>query len=181
MTAQLSQMLDKLMHRVGEAELSTEWDEDWPSPCQIGEPDSLGRIRWQPIVQSIKPDWSAMEAALEIRLHDDVKRFFASYYSDNLRFVLPRGTVDLLFAWNAEDMLRLQQNLVGHVLMKKRLGQATTLFIASTDDDDFLLSVDNASGQVCLEQVGCEPKEILAATLADFIALLLEQGQFVNA
>jgi len=57
-------------------------------------------------------------------------------------------------------------------LMKKRLKQAPTLFFALTDEDDFVLSVLNETGEVVLEQVGRPPKEIISPSLGDFIATL---------
>jgi SecY interacting protein Syd len=62
--------------------------------------------------------------------------------------------------------------LVGHILMKRRLKQPETLFIALTDEDDFILTVDNASGEVVLEQVGLLPKEVVAPNLEVFIQSL---------
>ena len=68
-----------------------------------------------------------------------------------------------------EDFERLQQNLIGHLLMKQRLKQPPTLFFGLTDEDDFILSVDNASGEVVLEQVGKLPTRCLAPDLATFV------------
>ena len=84
----------------------------------------------------------------------------------------PGGNLQLLLPWNQDDMVRLQQNLVGHVLMKRRLDQPETLFFAVTDEEDFILSVDNQSGEVVLEQVGLLPQEVLAPDLASFLASL---------
>jgi SecY interacting protein Syd len=56
--------------------------------------------------------------------------------------------------------------------MKRRLKQPETLFIALTDEDDFILTVDNASGEVVLEQVGLLPKEVVAPNLEVFIQSL---------
>ena len=38
-----------------------------------------------------------------------------------------------------------------------------------SDEDDFILTVNNASGEVMLEQVGLLPKELVAPNLATFI------------
>ena len=73
---------------------------------------------------------------------------------------------------NSEDFERLQQNLIGHLLMKQRLRQAPTLFFGLTDEEDFILTVVNESGEVALEQVGREPANILAPSLAVFIEQL---------
>ena len=61
---------------------------------------------------------------------------------------------------------------MGQILMKRRLKQRETLFIGLTDEDDFILTVDNMSGKVMLEQVGLLPKEVVAPNLAVFIQSL---------
>jgi SecY interacting protein Syd len=53
--------------------------------------------------------------------------------------------------------------------MKRRLKQPETFFIALTDEDDFILTVHNTSGEVMLEQVGLLPKEVVAPNLAEFL------------
>ncbi len=50
------------------------------------------------------------------------------------------------------DFERLQQNLIGHILMKQKLKQAITLFFAVTDEDDIILSVNNNTGEVWAEK-----------------------------
>ncbi|MDU0356093.1 SecY-interacting protein Syd [Paraglaciecola aquimarina] len=80
--------------------------------------------------------------------------------------------MQLLQAWNLQDFERLQQNLIGHILMKRRLRQPETLFFGVTDQEDFILTLDNSTGQVLLEQVGLQSNDILAPNLAQFIDLL---------
>ena len=59
--------------------------------------------------------------------------------------------------------------------MKRRLRQRDTLFFAVTDEDDFVLSVLNETGEVVLERVGKEPQEILATDLTSFLQSLKPQ------
>ena len=54
-------------------------------------------------------------------------------------------------------------------MLKRRLKQPETLFFALTSEDDFILTLNNTSGEVMLEQVGLPPKEALAPDLATFI------------
>ena len=83
-----------------------------------------------------------------------------------------RGKLLLLMVWNSDDVKRLQENIIGHIIMKRRLKQRETVFFATTEDDDILLSVLNGSGEVFLERVGQEVSEKLADNLASFIAQL---------
>lgn len=156
-------------HQHTQSPLTTEWDADWLSPCQQGEPDETGHIHWLPVARTDISDFRDTERALEIDFHPDIKAFFGAYWSENLAASAPRGELQLLMPWNADDFARLQQNLIGHVLMKKRLKQPITLFFAVTDDDDFILSLDNQTGQVMLERVGLPAKEVLAENLASFL------------
>ncbi|MGP4763533.1 SecY-interacting protein Syd, partial [Klebsiella pneumoniae] len=66
----------------------------------------------------------------------------------------------------------LQQNIVAHVLMKRRLKQRETVFIAATDDDNYLISMLLSSGEVYLERVGAEVSDCLAADLGQFLQQL---------
>jgi SecY interacting protein Syd len=116
--------------------------------------------------------WSDFEKALSISLHPSIKTYFQCYWSDNLPAKHDLGPLELIQVWNEQDFARLQQNLIGHLLMKRRLKQAETLFFALTDQEDEILSIDNVSGQVVLEQVGLEPKKVIAANIASFILSL---------
>ncbi|MBN7821414.1 SecY-interacting protein [Bowmanella yangjiangensis] len=162
-------------HQNAQSPLITQWDADWLSPCQQSEPDAQGMIRWLPVARHEISDFRDTERALEIDFHPDIKAFFSAYWSENLAAITPRGPLQLLLPWNEDDFARLQQNLIGHVLMKKRLKQPITLFFAVTDDDDFILSIDNQSGQVMLERVGLPAKEVLAENLASFLESLTPQ------
>ena len=42
----------------------------------------------------------------------------------------------------------------------------------ATDEEDFIISIDNDTGEVVLEQVGKRPSEVLAPNLAEFLAHL---------
>ncbi|AWL12626.1 Protein Syd [Saliniradius amylolyticus] len=149
--------------------LVTDYDPQWTSPCLQGEPDANGRVCWQPVRQSPPLGFSDCEAALELSFHPDIKTFYGRYWSQGLNAVTDRGPLQLLQLWNEDDGTHLQQNLIGHVLMKRRLRQPETLFIAVTDDDDMMISIDNQSGAVMLEPVGIEPREQLAPSLAEFL------------
>ncbi len=62
--------------------------------------------------------------------------------------------------------------LIGHALTQRRRKLPLTLFFACTEPEDFILSVDNVSGQVVLEQPGQAPMRVIAESLADFIGQL---------
>jgi SecY interacting protein Syd len=66
----------------------------------------------------------------------------------------------------------LQENIIGHILMKKRLKQENTIFFGVTNEDDMILSINNETGAVWVERVGCKAHKKLADSLNDFIRQL---------
>ena len=149
----------------------TETDKKWPSPCEQGVHQELYSL-WQPVKMPEKYNFDNVESALELTLHEDVKAYFTSVFCDTLDASCKEGDLSLLFAWNETDFSRLQENLIGHVLMKQKLKQEITLFFAVTDNQDHILTVDNKTGEVWVEKVGKEPHKKLANSLSEFIEQL---------
>lgn len=144
-------------------------DESSSSPCQLARltPE---QVQWQPVLQQPAADFSNVDMALEIVLHSDIKAFYSLYYGANLAAEHTQGKLALLMPWDQADIARLQENIIGHILMKRRLKQRETVFFAVTDDEDIMLSVLNSTGEVYLERVGQEVTQCVAANLAEFIA-----------
>ncbi len=149
--------------------LLIEKDEQWPSPAESDQPNDDGWVNWRPILQNRSNDLSGLMDGLGLQANSQLECFYCRYFGDNLNASTARGNLQLLLPWNQDDFIRLQENLIAHVMMKRRLRQSETLFFAVTDEEDFILSVINATGEVALEQVGKEPQEILAANLAEFL------------
>lgn len=155
-----------------------EQDDEWPSPCEkrTTEQKSLaeGQVYWQPtaIEKNEELSFENVESALNLTLHNDIKTYFTLLYSESLDARCDEGELSLLFAWNKKDFERLQENLIGHILMKQRLKQKETIFFAVTDEEDMIISIDNASGSVWVERVGCKPHKQLSDSLAQFISQL---------
>ncbi len=162
-------------------------DDEWRSPCEVfhenGEVEytslPTGQVFWQPV--NIEKEqglsFENVESALDMTLHPDIKIYFTTLYSESLDATCEEGNLSLLFAWNKDDFQRLQENLIGHILMKQRLKQAKTVFFAVTDEEDMIISIDNDTGSVWVERVGCEPHKKLADSLAHFISKLVPNTQ----
>lgn len=150
----------------------TEYDSQWPSECQIGEQflseEMLPCIHWQPVLREQNTDLSGLEKALEIDLHPDIQSFFTRYWSDQIDTIFQQGNLTLMFVWNEADMERLIENQLGHALNKLRNKQTLTFFIACTDSD-YIISVENESGQVVLERPGYPVEKVLATNLNCFL------------
>jgi len=145
-----------------------EKDEQWPSPCLESDHDENHQY-WQPCDTDLKLTFENVEQALELTIHDDFKTYFTTLYSDTLDASCDEGALSLLFAWSKDDFQRLQENVIGHVLMKRKLKQPVTLFFALTDDEDMILSLDNDSGEIWVEKVGKKPHKKVASSLSEFV------------
>lgn len=158
------------------------FDPAWPSPCQLGHPDARGLIRWRPVPREQPPDWSGLEHALEVPVHEDLRAWYGAWWSDALEALVPArllpGAADaplavhLVQVWNESDFERLLANLIGHALQLRRRNRPLTLFVAALADDDGLLSVHNESGQVLLESPSQGAPVQLAQDLATFVDML---------
>ncbi|CAM4306091.1 SecY-interacting protein [Pseudoalteromonas byunsanensis] len=145
------------------------YDPQWPSPCEVGEPIDDERIQWQAAPQPNENNLQQLAMALECAFPTALDEYYSSFFAGNIVGTIEGHQVELLQAWNQEDYERLQQNITGHVLMKRKLKQEETVFIGLTEQDDLLLSVKLNSGEVCLEYVGKPPHHVLAPDLADFL------------
>ncbi|MFT5720568.1 MAG: SecY interacting protein Syd [Motiliproteus sp.] len=147
-----------------------EQDPLWPSPCLRGEPDTEGMVDWQPTRQSGGSDmFERLESALETPIHPDIKAYYQRFWSDPLAAHSPEGQLNLLFVWNDEDYERLRANLVGHALGRIKLKQPLSLFFGCTYPEEYVLAIDNSTGQVMLEQPGKKFSNPVAASLAEFL------------
>lgn len=167
--------------------LTCELDDDWPSPCVVSNDDKLTypSQSWQPYLRASR-EYSAsnglqnIEQALETSIPQALQDIFCRYFSRDLNAKAEQGNLVLLQAWNQQDFERLQKNVIAHVLMKRKLKQADTIFFALTDEEDFLLSVLLETGEVVLEEVGKEPHKIIAPSLTDFIRTITPLPQRVE-
>lgn len=183
MTRPLEQALDRFIQRFLDQQRSlggslpqVEFDALWPSPCyqlsarERADADEGQPVPWQPVRQAVRnPLFDGLAQALETPIHPDIETFYGRYWSEHLPASSQEGGLSLLQLWNDEDYERLRGNLVGHALAKRKQRQPLTLFFGCTEPDEYVLSIDNESGRVLLEQPGRKPLRELAPSLADFI------------
>lgn len=151
------------------------FDPEWDSTCFLaGSEERDGEIYrfWQPVKRDGKIDFANIENALEISLDKQINAFFGDYYSDHIYADFNGEIVGLVQVWNEDDFIGLQENLIAHLLMKKKLKQSPTLFIATCDDEMDIIAIDNTNGAVVKERLGKGISAVLSPDLASFITQL---------
>ena len=144
------------------------FDADWISPCQVGDVQD-GKIAWRPIQRQTPADLKNIEQALEIQLHPSITDFFGVAYAACVPCLFKSHPIELIQVWNEDDFKQLQENMIAHFMMQKRLKKPASMFIASCSDEMQIISLINATGQVQLETLGKGQEAILAENLADFL------------
>ena len=160
-------------------ELFEPYDPEWRSACERGEPERRPEgdqvVRWAPVLRrdAKLDDFAPLERALEHPIHPDIKRYYARYWSGGLEAEAADGHVSLILLWNEDDVVRLNENLIGHALAKRQAKSGFSVFFACTEpDSDLFLTVDNDSGAVLLEKPGYKPIRQVADDLASFLTTL---------
>ena len=138
-----------------------------PSPCvqQSGE----NEVFWLPQPFTLAQNLDAVERAIEFRIQPSVVAWYSTQFAGDMAAMFGGQACTLLQTWSEEDFLRVQENLIGHLVMKRRLKQSPTLFIATTESELEVISVCNLSGEVILEQLGTKKRTVLAPGLEQFI------------
>lgn len=146
------------------------FDCEWISPCQVGDVQA-NKIAWS-AVKRAPADLSNIEQALQVQLHPSIGDFFCSAYAGELPCLFAGHPIELIQAWNEDDFKLLQENMIAHFLMQKRLNKPASMFIASCSDEMQIISILNATGQVQLETLGKGQEALLAENLAAFLKAL---------
>ncbi|RAP70831.1 syd family protein [Candidatus Erwinia dacicola] len=111
----------------------------------------------------------AVERALDIQLQSAVAAFYTAQFAADMSGTFSGQHVSLVQVRSEEDFQRVQENLIGHLVMKRRLKHSPTLFIATTDSELEVVSVCNLSGKVILEQLGPQKRQVVAPSLQNFL------------
>ncbi|OKP02130.1 SecY-interacting protein [Xenorhabdus eapokensis] len=140
-----------------------------PSPCIERTGEDV--VHWLPRPFSAQEKLSKVETALEIRLQDSIHDYYVMQFAGDMTARFAGQNFSLIQVWSEDDFIRLQENLIGHLLTQKRLKLSPTVFIGTTDSDMGLISVCNLTGQVIFEQFGRHERKTLSADLASFLSV----------
>nr|WP_272930040.1 SecY-interacting protein [Enterobacter cloacae complex sp. ECC445] len=141
-----------------------------PSPCIISSLEDY--VTWQPKPFSGEQNVNAVERAMDIVVQPAVHAFYTTQFAGDMPARFADITLTLLQTWSEDDLQRVQENLIGHLVTQKRLKLSPTLFIATLDSELDVISVCNLSGEVVKETIGTRNREMLAPSLADFLTRL---------
>ena len=141
-----------------------------PSPCGV---DTQGEaVFWQPQPFSLAQNISAVERALDIVVQQPLHSYYTTQFAGDMTGRFADETLTLLQTWSEEDFQRVQENLIGHLVVQKRLKLAPTLFIATLESERDVISVCNLSGEVIKETLGTAKRITLSPSLASFLSHL---------
>lgn len=147
------------------------FDPEWSSPCEVGEVFD-GFTGWQAVIRDKKENLKNIEEALEVTLHPSIEDLFCTAYSGGIVCEFDGHLIELIQVWNDQDFLMLQENMIAHFMMQKRLNKPASMFIASCSDEMQIISIINETGQVQLETLGKKQEAILAESVAEFLGKL---------
>jgi SecY interacting protein Syd len=148
-----------------------QFDEQWLSSCQVEQLEEQ-LITWSPVERDAAISFANIEDALDVSLHPTITQLFCSYFADGIPCLFDGHPIDLIQVWNEEDFNLLQENMIAHFMMQKRLKKPASMFIASCSDEMQVISILNETGEVQLETLGKKQEAILAPSLAEFLEQL---------
>ncbi|KAB8305264.1 SecY-interacting protein [Erwinia endophytica] len=141
-----------------------------PSPCIQRTGDD--EVFWLPQPFTLAQNLDAVGRALDFQIQPSVVAWYTSQFAGDMAVNVAGYPCTLLQTWSEDDFVRLQENLIGHLVMKRRLKHSPTLFIATTASELEVISICNLSGEVILEQPGSPKRTVLADNLMTFISSL---------
>ncbi|AXH64255.1 SecY-interacting protein [Providencia huaxiensis] len=139
-----------------------------PSPCIVRTGENW--VYWEPQPFPIKDaSLDKVAAALEINLQGDIHAFYTTQLAGDMKATFRDITLSLVQVWNEDDFIRLQENLIGHLVTQKRLKLSPTLFIATLESEIEMISMCNLTGEIILEKFGSQQRRVLSSNLTNFL------------
>jgi len=144
-------------------------DPQWTSPCEIGSGVEGEDIQWQYHSRAELFNFDNIEHALELTLHHDIISYYGGGFGGSMFVAFGEQQIELLQVWNEEDLTRLCENMIGHLLMQQKLKFSPTMFIGCFVNSEMMLCIDNNSGEIISEIAGNKERKVLAPCLLTFL------------
>lgn len=144
-------------------------DEKRPSPCRY---DAANKALWKPWQRPEPANLQNISTALDCPFHPTIHSYYGWGFAGTITASFKGLAVSLVQPWNEKDFEQLQKNLVAHVLMLRRLKLPVTLFLATVPNELQVISLNNETGEVLLEQLGQSTRWVLARSLPEFLQKL---------
>ncbi|BCQ36290.1 MULTISPECIES: SecY-interacting protein [Erwinia] len=141
-----------------------------PSPCVTATHND--EVWWQPQPFTLAKNLDAVERALDISLQPSITGFYTAQFAGDMMGTYAGHQVSLVQVWSEDDFVRVQENLIGHLVMKRRLKHSPTLFIATTESELEVVSVCNLNGEVIIEQLGTQKRQVISPSIENFLISL---------
>ncbi|CAK9884356.1 MAG: Protein Syd [Candidatus Erwinia impunctatus] len=138
------------------------------SPC-LQQRLNDDQITWSSHSRCEENDLSSVEDALELVIQPSITAWYTSQYAGDMDAKFCGRPCSLIQIWNNDDFIHLQENLIGHLVMKRELKQSPTVFIATLESDFEVISVCNITGEVILETLGKKQRCTLAKDIPAFL------------
>jgi SecY interacting protein Syd len=143
---------------------------DIPSPCAISSTST--EVYWQPVATTPVNDLQRVEQLVGITIRPEIQALFGMQYAGDMWTTFQAITLCLIQAWNQDDFYRLEQNQIAHLQMLKKLKRQPSLFIATTQDDSRIITVNNVTGAVMLDDLITGEYQVLSEHLTQFLTQL---------
>ncbi|AKJ43059.1 SecY-interacting protein [Pragia fontium] len=143
------------------------------SPCIVRTLEES--VLWLPQPFSAPASLANVERGVNLSLREEGVHYFTAQYAGDMAARFGELDLSLIQVWSEEDFVRLQENLIGHLVTQRRLKLSPTLFIATTDSEMEMVSLCNLTGEVVLEHFGTSKRETLSASLDLFLQKLVPQ------
>lgn len=144
----------------------------------LGPADDNGLVQWKPQPKSEVSDFSEIERRASVSLHSSIKDYYNAYWFLEFGGKYRAGSVSLDPVKPGVGLTELEDKLFGrtygayHVsgYITTHGGQLRHVPIGLHHGDDLLLVVDNASGEIAVEDHERGSFEVIAGGLAELIA-----------
>lgn len=137
------------------------------SPCITSTKDL--EVFWLPVLTN-NHSLNIVEEVINLTITPDAHLFYGTQYAGDMAASFNGLSLSLIQVWSEEDFSRLEQNLIAHLSMQKKLKRRPSIFIATTDDPTQLIAIDNLTGAIILEKLIENETEVLADNLDSFLA-----------